>query len=95
MFVIALLTIPAYRYGSVYLQSNATSQGGASRQELVALQVERDVGVIQARAKQADKTPLERTAAVVKDVWAIMDTIPKIITALSGAWGVVLLWLRR
>lgn len=94
LLAVALLAIPAYRYGSVYLHSASGAQSSPAR-EVVVKQIERDMDTVQVRAKEPNKSTLERSASVVKAVWDLMDTIPKIITALSAVWGIVLLWFRR
>lgn len=94
ILLLALLTIPVYRYGEVYLQSTDSSQR-ESIHMVIATQVEKDIGAIHDRAMGPNKSIIERSAKVVKAVWDITDTIPKIVNTLVAAWGFVLLWLRR
>jgi hypothetical protein len=95
LLVLALISIPAYRYGSVYLHARMIAATAVTPQEAVSAQAQRDFTKVQSNAQHADKSPLKRTADVLKDVWTLMDLVPKILTALSAVWGVVLLWLRR
>ena len=95
LLVIALVSIPTYRYGVVYFQSFTVAQMPVAPKDAVLKQVEADATLLQTRAREPEKSVLSRTAAVAKDIWTLMDTVPKIFTALSGFWGVLLLWLRR
>ena len=95
LLVIALVSIPAYRYGVVYFQSSTTAHASVAPKDAVLKQVEADATLLQTRAREPEKSFLSRTAAVAKDIWTLMDTIPKIFTALSGFWGILLLWMRR
>ena len=94
ILAVALMTIPVYRYGAIYLQSRKSVAEGTPR-GAVAEQAQRDINVIQAKATEPNKSVLERSASVAKDVWTLVDTIPKIITALSAAWGLMIIWFRR
>lgn len=94
LLAVALLSIPTYRYAAVYLQSSSAAST-SERTDAVVKQVEADVAGVQARASEPEKSLLSRAAAIVKDIWTLMDMIPKIFAALSGLWAVVLLWLRR
>ena len=71
ILVLALVSIPVYRYGMVYFAVSSGADAGAPRKELVIKQVEKDVDAIQASAKAPNKSVLERSAAVMKDVWTL------------------------
>jgi hypothetical protein len=93
LFMLAILTIPIVRYGSVYWQTPKAS--ASSIDAAIARRVRMDADSVRSQASAPDKPLIERTASTVKAIWELIDTVPKIVSALVAAWGMILLWLRR
>ncbi len=94
VLVIALLSIPIYRYGQIALSSISSHQT-SNVSDVVKGQISTDIAKIQALRQHPDKSSLDQVTTTVKNVWDFIDTIPKIINAIAGFWGIFLLWLRR
>ena len=92
--IVAVLSIPVYRYGKLYLQPIVANQS-TSKHEIIQQHLKSDIAVIQAQATAPEKSILERSSSTVKAIWDLMSTIPKIISALAAAWSVILIWARR
>ena len=92
--IVAILSIPVYRYGWLYFQPIVEHQS-TSQHEIIRQQVKSDIAVIQAQARAPEKSILERSSSTAKAIWDLMSTIPKIVSALAAAWSVILIWVRR
>lgn len=92
--IVAILSIPVYRYGWLYFQPIVEHQS-TSQHEIIRQQVKSDIAVIQAQARAPEKSILERSSSTANAIWDLMSTIPKIISALAAAWSVILIWARR
>ena len=92
--IVAILSIPIYRYGKIYFQPIIEHQS-TSQHEIIQQQVKSDIAVIQAQARAPERSILDRSSSTVKAIWDLMSTIPKIISAIAAAWSVILIWLRR
>jgi hypothetical protein len=89
----SVLAVPVYRYGSAYWRAHEASASTVGA--VVSTQVRKDVEFVRSQATAPDKPLIERSASTAKAVWDLVDTVPKIFNALVGAWGILLLWLRR
>jgi hypothetical protein len=93
LLIIALLSIPVYRYTPIYLES--LRNGHAAATATTVAKFDKDREQIISSQSTPGKSLLEKSASTVKDIWTLMDTIPKIFNALCGIWAGLLLWMRR
>jgi hypothetical protein len=87
-FLLVVALILLYRYCAPLWFGRGPTLGGAEA-------AKKDLENLAAAASATDLPLLDRVLAVVTKVWDLIDTVGKILVALSGAWGTAILWLRR
>lgn len=93
LIVVALLSAPVAYYVKVYKTSNAPSLAAAAPR--VAAQASSDAAQIRAVAENSETNVFDKSVNVVEGVWKLLDDVPKILTVLAAAWGLIRAWLRR
>lgn len=91
--LLVILLIPTLYYYNVYKQSSAPSLI-AARPE-VQEKLHSDAATIRQQASAPNKDLLERSVGVVKNVWEMIDKVPKIFGAVVIVWGFVMKMFQR